>query len=162
MKKMLIIFFFLPLIVNGEIYKKLVESPSVIYLEAPTKVVSIHCEHPKYVGKGNLIGNFIYVEFPNEIYEMIFRRGSTGKECQRRLNEIKKIIRQNKIVRVLGISPMVSEYGAERQVDDRGLLSPNLKGRKVISSFFERIDNNKDQCFEYFKGSCKKDIKEFL
>jgi hypothetical protein len=160
--KFFIFFFYLPLIANGEVYNKLAESPSAIYLEASTEVVSVHCEHPKYVGEGNLIGNFIYVEFPNEVYEMAFRRGSTGKECQRRLNEIKKIIRKNKLVRILGVSPMVSDYGTERQVDDCGHLSPDLKGRKLIFSFFERIDNKKDQCFEYFKGSCKKDIKEFL
>jgi hypothetical protein len=129
-----------------------------LYLEAPTKNISIHCTHPKDRDDQWQLAS-LYVQSNTTVYDFVFRRPYSGKICQQVRKEIMSILKQNKTVKVLMVTPYVNTEPDSKQIDDRGILYPMRKGRKGFYGYFECIDNGKGQKFGFFEHSCRLEIK---
>jgi hypothetical protein len=138
--------------------KEVFHDDYALYLEASTKNISIHCTHPKDRDDEWQLAS-LYVQSKTTIYDFIFRRPYTGKICQQVRKKIMKILKENKTVKVLMITPFVNDLPDSMQIDDRGILYPKKNGRKGFYGYFDCIDNEKGQHFGFFDTSCTLDIK---
>ncbi|HAZ11690.1 MAG: hypothetical protein A2X86_18370 [Bdellovibrionales bacterium GWA2_49_15] len=143
--------------------RKMKFTENKFYAEFLAKNVSVHCT-PADKEENNYKISYIIGRTADEHHLFVFRRPWSPKTCAWRKKEISKILRDNRIVRILGILRIESNYQQDK--DDQGKLDPPLRNRRHYSWIFDRIDNGKGQCHGYFdsheqsEGSCAKDRVE--
>jgi hypothetical protein len=149
--KLLVLFLFFALTHCASTKYHLV-TENAFYAESSSARVSVHCTPEDPEEKNSF--TYLFLDGPKRIDELIFRRPWSYETCLWRKEKILKILTNNKIVTIAGMSGQRWDAPDYSTPDDQGVTFTNPNNKPHFTWIFERIDSDAT-CEGYFSESCE-------